>query len=325
MSFFGIVAVPMAMNLLGGLFTPKPPAMNPSYFSQMNKTMSSTSKEMQKMWEKQPEPKKLTFDFDVPEPSKDSITKFESMQTKHEGEKTALLNKFTNELKQAKEDFFSKNHYDTKAGADGKEQLALDKQGKPVVKEGPETPPQRVARETHEVAQKSEMFTKHAEEKHEFVKDQKTQLTTFLDTNKFQLDNPGIQGELQKMIIDGQKKGAKLQDKHESEFFKVDLPEVGEIQEKAENGNKEFKELQAKQMKEQANSREARDLSNYQNDLVALLDAKRAEARETRKSELFLVDPRKFMKNPPRQDISTVLPMNFVAALEQFGINELPS
>lgn len=325
MSFFGIMAVPMAMNLLGGLFTPKPPAMNPSYFNQMNKTLSNTSKDMQKMWEKQPEPKKLTLDFDVPEPSKDSIAKFEGMQQKHEGEKTNLLNKFTNDLKQTKEDFFSKNHYETKAGPDGKELLSLDKQGKPVVKEGPETPPQRVARENHEVTQKAEMFTKHAAEKKEFVQEQKAQLTTFLDSNKFQLENPGVQGELQKLILDGQKKAVKLQDRHEAEFFKVDLPEVAEIQEKAESGNKELKDLQAKQMKEQDNSKEAQDLAAYQQDLVALLDAKRAEAREMRKSELFLMDPRKMMKNPPRQDISTVLPMNIVASLEQFGITELPS
>jgi len=49
MSFFAIMALPMAMNMLGGLFRPKPPAYNPSYFTSMSKTMSKHSASMQKI------------------------------------------------------------------------------------------------------------------------------------------------------------------------------------------------------------------------------------------------------------------------------------
>jgi len=328
MSFFGIMAIPMAMNLLGGMFRPKPPTFNPSYFSSMNNSLSSrlakNSASMQKMWEKPPTPKKVTFDFDVPKFPEEAGTKFEQIQQQHEGERMTFLNKMQENKAKMKEEFFAKNHFEAKEGQDGKLRV-VTRQGKPVVRPGKETPPQKTARLNYEVTQKAEMFAKHAGEKQEFVQHQKAQITQFLDGNKFQLHHPTIQGELQKLIADGQKKSIKIQEKHEEEFYKGDIPPIKEMEAKIDQDLEKYRELQAKQMEEQENSPYARELADYQQDLVALLDAKRAEAREKRKSEMFLKDPRKMLANPPRQDIATVLPMNMVVALEQFGITDLPS
>ena len=324
MSFMGIMALPMAMNLLGGLFKPKPPSFNPSYFSSMSRTMANHSKSMQKMWEKPPAPKMVTFDFDVPDFPQETAQNFEQLQNKQEGERMTFLNQLQSDKAEMKEEFFSKNHYDTKQGPNGKAQVAM-KDGKPVIRQGAENPQQKVARQTFENSQKSQMFTQHAAEKNEFVNQQKGQLTTFLDGNKFQLHNPGIQGELQKMVANGQKKALKIQEKHEREFYKADIPPVGEMQEKMDKKLDKYEELLAKQMEEQEHSPAANQLKNYQQDLVSLLDAKRAEAREQKRSEMFLMDPRKMMMNPPKQDMVTVLPMNLVVALEQYGINQLPA
>lgn len=325
MSFIGIMALPMTMNLLGGLFKPKPPTFNPTYFSSMSQTMSKHSADMQKMWEKPPETKKFTFDFKVPDMPEQTAVKFEQIQQKHEGERMTFLNKMQNERAEMKEQFFAKNHYETKPGPDGKPRVVCDAQGKPIIKPGPEDSSQKMARQTFEVTQKAEMFAKHASEKQEFIQTQKTEMVTFLDANKFQLHNPGIQGELQRVVMDSQKKGLKLQEKHEEEFYKIDIPPVDEMYAKVEQDLAQYREMQTAQMEIEENSPEARELAAYQQDLVALLDAKREEAREQKKAELFLQDPRKFIKNPSREDLATVLPMNLVAALEQFGITELPA
>lgn len=328
MSFFGIMAIPMAMNLLGGMFRPKPPSFNPSYFSSMNSSLSSRmakhSASMQKMWEKPPTPRKVSFDFDVPKFPQEAGTKFEQIQQQHEGERMTFLNKMQNDKAKMKEEFFAKNHCETKEGPDGKSKV-VTKNGKPVMQPGKESAPQKSVRLSYEATQKAEMFAKHAGKKQEFVQQQKGQITQFLDGNKFQLHNPGIQGELQKTIADAQKKSIKLQDEHEEEYYKMDLPPVKGMEGKIDKDLEKYREMQAKQMEEQENSPQARELADYQQDLVALLDAKRAEARDRRKSEMFLRDPRKMLANPPRQDIAVVLPMNMVAALEQFGINDLPS
>ena len=324
MSFMAIMALPTAMNLLGGLFSPKPPAYNPSYFSSLSTTMAKHSADMQKMWEKPPTPKKIAFDFDVPDFPAESGQKFEQLQNKQETERMTFLNKLQSDKAEIKDDFFAKNHYETKQGEDGKQRVAM-KDGKPIVQKGPENPQQKVARQSFEATTKAEMFAKHHGEKTEFVQQQKGQIMTFLDGNKFQLHNPGIQGELQKLVADGQKKALDVQDKHEREFYKVDLPPVDEVHEKVDKDLDQYRQLQQKQMEEQEKSPASRELQNYQADLVALLDAKREEARDQKRSEMFLMDPRKMMMNPPKEDMVTVLPMNLVVALEQYGINSLPT
>ncbi len=324
MSFMAIMALPTAMNLLGGLFSPKPPAYNPSYFTSLSQTMAQRSAEMDKMWEKPPTPKKLSFDFDVPDFPQEAGQKFEQLQNKQETERMTFLNKFQGEKAEIKDDFFSKNHYETKQGPDGKPQVAM-KDGKPVVQKGPEDPQQKVARQSFETTTKADMFAKHHGEKTEFVQQQKGEIMTFLDGNKFQLHNPGIQGELQKLVADGQKKALDIQNKHEKEFYKADLPPVDEVHEKVDKDLEQYRQLQQKQMEEQANSPAAKEMQNYQQDLVALLDAKREEARDQKRSEMFLMDPRKMMMNPPKEDMVTVLPMNLVVALEQYGITSLPT
>jgi len=248
----------------------------------------------------------------------------ENMQQNHESDKMAFLTKNQGEKNALKEEFFANNHLDTGKGPDGKSKV-LTQNGKPIVRSGKENAPQKMARMNFESQQKTQMFARHASEKTQFVQQQKGQLLTFLDGNKFQLHNPGIQGELQKIIADSQKKAIGIQERHELEFAKVDLPPVKEMANKVEADQQKYRDMIRKQMEEQKNSPGAMKLADYQQDLVTLLDSKRAEAREQKRAELFLRDPRKMLKNPPRQDLAAVLPMNMVIALEQFGINDLPA
>ena len=235
----------------------------------------------------------------------------------------AFLDQFHQERNQMKEEFFKKNHYLTQKGPNGKEQVVL-KNGKPVIVLGKETPAQKVARHSFEATQKAQMFARHAAEKQQFVATQKQQLMTFLDSNKFQLHNPAVQGELSKLIMESKKKALNLQREHEEEFYKIDLP-LKEMHQKVEEKLAAYRRLEEEHRRREENSPEAKILAEYQQDLVALLDAKRAEARERKKAEMFLQDPRKMLKNPPKQDLATVLPMNLVVALEAFGINQLPA
>lgn len=325
MAFQGIMMIGLAMNLLGGLFRPKPPAMNPSYlnsFNNLSKTMSKHSADLQKMWDR-PRVKTFDFSFDAPDPPQGAVEKFAQMQQQHDAERTAFLKHFQGELNQAKEEFFAKNHYKTEKGPDGKYRVAL-KNGKPVVQKGKETTAYRVARQSFEATTKAEMFARHYAEKQQFVKTQKQQLMTFLDGNKFQLANPGVQSELSKLIMESKKKALNLQREHEEEFYKIDLPSekmVAMVDEKME----QYRQLEREQMMKEENSPQARELAAYQQDLVALLDAKRAEAREKKKSEMFLRDPRKVIREGPKVDLASVLPMNLVSALEEFDITELPA
>ncbi|MFP4497864.1 MAG: hypothetical protein ACLFQV_06585 [Vulcanimicrobiota bacterium] len=323
MSFFGIMGVGLAMNLLGGIFRPKPPAINNTYFTSLQKTLADNSKTMQKTWESKPGSRTFSFDFKTPDYPEKSATKFVMMQQENEGQRESFMTKFTQNRETMKEEFFAKNHYETQQDSKGRLKVLMQN-GKPVLAKGRENPTQQNARLGYEATTKAEMFTRHNSENRSFVQENKQQLLTFLDSNKFQLANPGIQGELSKIIMDTKKKALKLQDNHEEEFYKIDLP-VKEMHDKVDSQLAEYREMRQKHLEQEENSPEARELATYQQDLVALLDAKREEAREKKKSEMFLKDPSQWMQAKPDKDPASVLPMNLVAALEEFEINELPA
>jgi hypothetical protein len=322
--FLAIMGVNLAMNLIGKLFRPKVPAYNPTYFSSMSKSLAQNSAQMQKLWEMPKESQRFAFDFEVPDPPGNAGKKFAELVEGNENERTAYLNKFQQKKNEVKEEFFSKNHYKTEADDQGKHRVAL-RDGKPTVEQGKEMPEQRSARTNYELTTKAEMFTKHANEKQTLVQEQKQHLMTFLDSNKFQLANPGVQGELSKLVVDSQKKALKMQEDHEEEFYKIDLP-VKEMQAMVDENMLEYRQMKQKHEEIENNSNEAKQLANYQQDLVAFLDAKRAEVREQQKADMFLMDPRKFMKGETKTpDLASVLPMNLTVALDAFDIHSLPA
>jgi len=287
----------------------------------MRESLSQNSADIQKMWDKTIQQRKFTFDFDTPDFPEEAAEQFEQLQNRHEGERTAFLQQFKQELSEKKEEFFAKNHYETKKTPEGKEEVVLH-DGKPKVEKGPENAAQRVARQAYEMALKSEMFKAHNEEKQQFVKEQKQQLMTFLEDNKFQLTSQGVQNELAKLIMEGQKKALKLQDDHEEEYYKLDLP-TNEMKQLVDERMGQYKQMKQQQAWTEENSPQARKLAQYQLDLVALLDAKRAEVRDEKRKELFLLDKKHMMEGPPKQDLVTVLPMNMVAALELYDIVDI--
>jgi hypothetical protein len=324
MSFLAIMGVNLAFNLIGKLFQPKMPKYDMSYLTNMQQNLAKQSAQMQKMWEMPAESKRFAFNFDVPDAPESAAQKFAELIEGHENERAAYLNKFQQQKTEMKEEFFAKNHYKTEADSKGEQKVAL-RDGKPFVEDGKENAIHRTARQNYEVTTKAEMFAKHADEKQTLVQEQKQHLLTFLDANKFQLANPAVQDELSKMLVDSQKKALKMQEGHEEEFHKIDLP-TAEMVAVVDQNLQEYRELEQKHQEIENNSYEAKQLADYQQDLVALLDAKRAEAREQQKSEMFLMDPRKFMKGetkPP--DIASVLPMNLTVALDAFDIHTLPS
>jgi hypothetical protein len=324
MSFLAIMGVNLAFNLIGRLFAPKPPKFNPTYFTNMQQNMAKQTAQLQKMWEMPSEPKRFAFDFEVPDPPENAAQKFAKMMENHENERSAFLNQFQQKKNEVKEEFFAKNHYKTEPDADGKQNVAL-KDGKPLVESGKENSVQHTARQNYEVTSKAEMFARHADEKQTLVQDQKQHLMSFLDANKFQLANPGVQGELSKLLVDSQKKALKMQEDHEEEFYKIDLP-AAEMTAFVDLNLREYREMEQMHHEIEENSYEAKQLADYQQDLVVFLDARRAEAREQKKADMFLIDPRKFMKGETKTtDLASVLPMNLTAALEAFDIHSLPA
>jgi hypothetical protein len=324
MTFIAIMGANLAMGLITKLFSPKPPQLNADYFSGMDNTMKNYSKDMAKVWDKSPSTTTFSFDFQAPDPPEGAMQQFGQMVSRQEGERVSFLNDMNHEKNQMKDDFYKDNHMKTEKGSDGKSLIAMEENGKAIFSKGAETQEHKQTREAFENGQKTEMFSRHLGEKNQFVEQQKQQFSTFLDSNKFQLQNPGIQNELQRMIADGQKKALKLQDKHEEEFYKIDLP-TEKMKEKMGDKLQEYKDLREEHENKQKESPEGIKLAKYQQDLVALLDEKRAEAREKKKEEMFLQDPRKTMKNPPKQELASVFPMNVVTSLEAFGITDLPA
>jgi hypothetical protein len=228
-------------------------------------------------------------------------------------------NELANKLLLMKEQFFESHSLETMIGENGKPQVVLDEHGKPRIMEGRENPPQQVARQEYEAAAKDNLNEKHASEKESFLKDEKQQIQTFLQTHRSDLGNPAVQAELQKMILLTQKKALKLQKDHDEESWKVDLP-TEEMKAFVDEEGQKLRHMEDEQKNIEDASQDARELIMYQEEVNTLAKEERENQHTKERDEVFLKGPSAFLKPPPPPSLSEALPPYLTEALYNMGI-----
>lgn len=265
----------------------------------------------------------ITFDFKVPEYPEKAYKNLHQMQQNHFGERTQLEQSLQKELGQMKQEFFEENHYETKLGRDGKPEVASGKDGRPNPQKGPENPQQRLAREGFEAGKRQDLASKQADQKEAFTKKETQNVKQFLAQNATVLGDPVRQGELQRMIVDGKKKALKLQQEHEDERWKIDLPPSQEIMAKADQGLTQLREMEERHAEAEENSEDLQELLAWDREVSTAMQEEKKAARASRQDDNFLMDPRKMMATASAQkpeNFSEVLPAYLTNALFEMGI-----
>ncbi|MBI2252192.1 MAG: hypothetical protein HYU63_05575 [Armatimonadetes bacterium] len=254
----------------------------------------------------------LEKEFSYPEKE---TQKFQKMQIADLNLKETLARDLHDNISKMKENFFKENHYEAKTNQKGETELALNEKGKPIIKQGGEEIPQKVARLKYEDLLKKDIFQEQQIEKENFLKQERQNIIVFLETNKNNLKDPSIQNELQKMVILTQKKAQKLKRAQETESAGVDLPseEMKEfLKEKAEDIYK----LEDEQILKQVNSKEGQVLKEYQEKLAKALTQRKEKLQVNILEEKLLKKPQFSAKG----DLSDLLPPYLSDILAQMEI-----
>lgn len=265
------------------------------------------------------------FEVEAPPFPDEAAQKLSQMQQDNASERTSFMDQTKDTLQDMKDGFFAFNHLETKEEAtpegEVKQQVALDDQGKPQVKPGPETAEQKTVREEFETTKKEALEDKHETQRDTLVKEERENTQTFLQNNKPDLGNPAVQAELQKMIMLSHKKALNLTRQQQEETLKADLyaPEQLEV---ADAKLDDLRGMEERHAKMEDDSPEAQELFNHQQDLAELLRQKRDEAQRTKLEEAFLKGPPRFspLANTKEVDVADVLPPYLSNALYNMGI-----
>ncbi|NDD28198.1 MAG: hypothetical protein EB084_08025 [Proteobacteria bacterium] len=264
------------------------------------------------------------FEVEAPPFPDEAAQRLGQMQQDHAAERMGFMDETKDSLRDMKDGFFGFNHLETteEKPAEGppRQAVALDSQGKPQVKPGPETKAQRVAREEFETTSKAKLEEKHESQRETLVKSERENVQAFLENNKADLGNPAVQGELQKMIMLSHKKAQAMGRQQEEEMLKSDLysPEQLEV---ADAKLGQMRSMEERHAELEDNSPEAQELLGHQQDLAELLRQKRDEAKQAKLEEAFLKGPPRF--TPPSEkavDVAEVLPPYLSNALYNLGI-----
>ena len=264
----------------------------------------------------------------MPEFPEKSFANLQNMQAEHMEARQAFSDQLNQDLQSAKTAFFEGNHYETKLGAEGRPEVATNDKGEPQVGQGKENSDQRVARATFENQKKSELNEKHSLQKEQFVNKERENFKEFLAMNREQLNNPYVQGELQRMVVNTKKKSLDLQQGHEEDRWRVDMPPSEEIAVKLDTGLKQLREMDQKHIEAEENSEDTKTLVDHDQKVAAILYEERQSARQERQQEdNFTMDPRKMMaaaqrRNEPR-DVGEVLPSYLTNAMYDMGIYQV--
>lgn len=266
----------------------------------------------------------VELDDEAPPFPNDAADRLNDRQQKNADVRQTFLDDTRSELEEMKTGFFEDHHLETEQTPEGKERVALGEDGRPKPQPGKETPPQRVARETFERTGKEQLKQEHTTQRESFVKEERQQLTTFLQNHKPDLANPAVQSELQKMIMLSHKKAHGMQRKQEEEDLKFDLYSPEQVAH-AEKKIGDLRQMEERHAAEEDSSPEAQELMNHQQDLAELLRQKREEARQTAMEEAFLKGKPKFptLSGDDEVDLATVLPPYLSNALYNMGIYEV--
>lgn len=225
------------------------------------------------------------------------------------------------EMQEMKDNFFSFNHLETEENPEtGEHQVALSDDGKPQVADGGETPDQKTARTTYEDSKNDQLADSHQQQQDQFNQQERDNIQQFLQNNKPDLGNPAVQAELQRTLLQSQKKALNLSRDQQGELIKANLytPEQNELAD-AQLGQLRQMEDEHAQMED--NSPEAGELYQHQQDLADLLRQKRDEAQQASLEEAFLKGPPRFSASSDKEiDVAEVLPPYLSHALYNMGI-----
>jgi len=237
-------------------------------------------------------------------------------------EREGMMMEFQQKLTSMKQEFFESHSYETVMGQDGKPHVQLNEQGKPKVVDGKETKLHQEARQEYETNTQETTKEVHAREKETFLKEEKQQIMNFLQSNKNDLGNPAIQNELQKLILQTQKKALKLRQDQEEEIWKIDLP-TEEMKVFVDDETRRIREQEKKHQDIEDASQDARELIMYQEELNKQLKEEKDRLFSKSNDEVFLKGPEAYLKPPPPPPLSSVLPPYLTEALYNMGIYSL--
>ena len=264
----------------------------------------------------------FAMDFNPPSAPDKAAERLAQQQQTNTEERQTFLASTRDELREMKDSFFETRHFETEE-RDGKQQVACNKEGQPQVAKGPENPQQRVARENFEAGRREDLNTRHEDQREAFLKAEKEDVQAFLQENKPNLQNPTVQQELQKMVMQSNKKALDLNRKQLDEHLKLDAyseEQLAHVDAKMED----LRQMEERHALEEDNSQEAKELLGYQQDLAEMLRQKREEAKEQNMAEQFLKGPPRFNQSnqavDKESDVAEVLPPYLSNALYNMGI-----
>jgi len=326
MMFFAQLGLGLLSNMVAGSAQQaQSQAQNAQAMATMRATLTDTSKAaMRQAEEMDPNANPFAEVESKAPPFPDKAAQLlQQRQETNAAQRQELLAETRDELAEMKTGFFEDHHLETKQLSDGREKVVLNQEGKPNVLPGKETPNHKVARETFEATRKEALNEQHVGEKESFVQEERQQLTTFLQNNKPDLQNPAVQGELQKALMLSHKKALNLQREHEEEALKADLYTAEQI-EHADTRLSSLRDMEERHAKEEDGSSEAGELYQHSQDMAEMLRQRREEAKQTAMEEMFLRGRPTFnaeAQQPQGEvDVASVLPPHLANTLYSMEI-----
>ncbi len=268
---------------------------------------------------------KLNMGFDRPTQAYQGL---ENLQNQNFQERQQVEGKMRQDFGKMKDDFFKKNHYETEFGNKGKGQVVTNEEGKPKVKAGPESPPQKTVRQHFESSKRLELANKHSAQADQFLKQETVKVKEFLAEHATHLTDPIVQGELSKLVVQGKKKSLKMQQEQDDERWRSDMPPTNEIQEAVEFGLRDLRDMENRHMESEENSPDHQAILDFEQEFAAAMSEEKSRIEAQKADEQFLMDPRKMMQmasasETPKQRFDQVLPGYLVENLFQMGIYEV--
>ena len=134
-----------------------------------------------------------------------------------------------------------------------------------------------------------------------------------------------MQAQLQQLIVTTQKKAFQLQQNHEDERWKDDLPPDQDIAATVDGGLAQMRNLEQQQAQTEENSPDMKDMMEHEQQVAAMLTEQKELARSQKEDDSFLQDPRKMMASSGQfnSDFSQVLPGYLTNSLYNMEIYQI--
>lgn len=326
MAFWAALGVGMLVNTVGGMIGGGGPSradamrQHDASMKSLRNTLNQTTGMVTQRRES-PVQSRFSFDFEPPPFPQQSFDNLQQMQQQHGQQRQAFTDQLKQQVAQAKEQFFAENHYETADGPDGKPKVQVGEDGQPQVRQGAENPTQKVAREEYEGGKRQQLADQQTTQKDAFLNKERQDVQRFLADNQNNLANPQVQAELTRMVVGTQKRAFGLQQQHEDERWKVDLPPHEETVAMVDDNLAQLRQMEKDHAKAEEQSQDMQSIMDHEQKVAALLGEQKMVAQQQKAEEAFLKDPRQAfaaLQAPP--DFAEVLPSYLTNALYNMGI-----